>query len=269
MNELPGWKDEPKVLEPPPAPAVVKPSIEQIAMRAQANPAEYTSLPLYEQLMAQAKYELELMKRLPEMKKQRTMLESRISIIQKCLVASQAGFAEFHPAQGWLLGFLSAPMVKNRLHRLVKASDNYNLYTRPMPAVAIEAYIKARALGVFTAFTIHSPDASAFREYVPQISTARRVKNSAGAWVENVLSKLDPVLIGWVNGEAVAKDGSDSFYNISEVSQSDIKHPFLVAAWDLGVDLQFMAPQIAAPKAASHNHRGDSCPITCPANPYF
>jgi hypothetical protein len=196
----------------------------EVLRQAAEDPAEGTKLKDFEEILAQSKYELDLMRKVPEMKTQRASLAKRLEVIEKCRKASEAGFALYSAPSGWSYGFLSRPSWNMK--------GNYSLYHRAMPLKAIEALAKAKRLGIFDVFTVHSADGTAFFE--------QPARPPARSW--------DPVLVGHVNtAYQIASNGNFAGLRIDDPKVGE-RYSFLLSAWDLATDLKYNTMQIEAPK---------------------
>lgn len=168
---------------------------------------------------AQLRHEIALLKQVPEMKSQRKGMESKLRDTEKAIIANEV-FQAYTPNHTWLCGFLSN----------FKSDRPYLLYNRALPQEAIDALNKAKSLGVFDQFTVHSPDKSAFDEIRP------------------VVQRIDPVLVGWIGPSVSVRqkhspDGITYYGNFTEVIGGT---GFLLHAWDLAKDLAYNPNQLPA-----------------------
>lgn len=155
--------------------------------------------------LVQLDHEIALCKRLPEMRTQEGMLKTMRETQERFLKAAMAGFDPYNkPPSNWYSGFLIKP---------VGAKEGYRLYKRALPGRIIDAYIRAKELGVFDCFEIWSTDTSVFHD-VPAIP------------------KVDPIMIGWIGKGTTVHDGRVSFWESPSGPQA-----FLIGQWDLGNDL--------------------------------
>jgi hypothetical protein len=207
---------------------------------------------LYQRQIAQAEYELALLREIPEMRKQVATIEARLMLHKRCAQIAEAGFPEFIPPSSWVQGFLSAPIGVDRRKIVAttgKAKGDFHLYHRAMPAAAIAKYKAAKDSGLFNFFTVHSPNREDFQvqDHVVTLGErADRAKLSIGDVLER-MSRIDPILIGWVNAEVRLFHGN---YERIQVMNEKIgnHHTFLIAQWDLARDLAYDLPMLEAPK---------------------
>lgn len=217
-------------------------------------PEVATTLLNYQRQIAQAEHEIELMRQMPEMHKQRGVVEARLMLHRRCAQIAEEGFSEFMPPSSWTMGFLSRPFGRETkgpgfLSRGFGAKGDYMLYHRALPLAAMDAYKKAKNSGLFNFFTVHSPDRSAFVMQDHVVTLGERA-DSAGKSISEFmerLSKIDPVMIGWVNAEILLYRSN---YQKIQVMNEKIgnAHSFLIAQWDLVRDLAYDLPMLEAPK---------------------
>lgn len=209
----------------------VKEAQEKVLTAAKEDISLRTSEKYFQEVIDQALYEIDLMRKMPRQKvafwkrkgleRARTLMEKQVSVMNSCLIASKAGFSQSVPPSNWYMGFLDKPNG---------VRGNYKIYSRAMPPQAIAAYGRALATGAFDLFTVHSPDITAFQSHA---AVVRRT--------------IDPLLIGWVN--ATPETDSDGNYRqiVAKASGAAETYPFLITAWDLAKDLEHAKILLAPP----------------------
>lgn len=160
----------------------------------------------------QLEHEIALMQSLPEMKSVLNNQKKELAEQKKYLTAVEAGFDPFFPPSvgTWYQGFLVDP----------KKNADYRVWNRALPAFVIEAYQRAKELGIFATYTVHSTEIGAFVE-----------KHSTPTFMDR-LSSIDPLLVGW----------TDLFVGSSRHWSDRACRPagraFLIAQWDMAKDLR-------------------------------
>lgn len=178
------------------------------------EPVEDKLKPHYQEYI-QTEYEIFLFKKLPEMSRQLHEMEDKAAKLHRVYQIIEAGYEPFVPSTAWHTGFLSKPQQEKGL-----GTQTHNLYKHPLPLNILEKYLKAKQTGFFSVFSVHSPDAGAFRQY-------------------GQLSPIDPVLVGWIRSAFVSAHGS--VIGDSTISTKS----FLIGAWDLAKDLKYNPAQIS------------------------
>jgi hypothetical protein len=156
-----------------------------------------------------------LLKKLPEMKEQRSTVNVLLRSLETYKKALDAGFSPVTVPGGnpWQWGVLSKPFL-HFPHQLSEA----RLFLWPLPHHAVESYQKAKRLKVFDCFTVHSTVGEAF------------------SGVRPVSKPSDPLLIGWINARIQAEGWNPGI--IKRNSRSDGPISLLIAQWDLEKDLE-------------------------------
>ena len=172
-------------------------------------------------LAEQLRYEIDLLRRVPEMKRQRKTLQTQLEAAEECLRILELGFEPYTPSLQWPWGWLSVPRAAR--------DSGYSLYRRGLPVAALEKLMLAKRAGI-KHFTVHSPDAALFETVRPRLIAG------------------DPVLVGWVNALPRTRTRTWLYglggWECEEPSTTllDIPsdaHSFLIAQWDMARDLAF------------------------------
>lgn len=171
---------------------------------------------LFDQKRAELLHELELIKQVREQVHLLAPRENALAFYSKALMACTAGFDPFRPNPTWKQGFLQAPTPIPGTTHLI--------FNWPLPQGAIDAHKRAKGLGTFDVYSVHSPISAAFTAVYTPLPAPTAVA---------VLR--DPVLIGWINGTTGNVSGR---LKVRAADQALPLLGFLIAAWDLVEDLR-------------------------------